>query len=190
MRATNPLSIGLGVLLVLAAALYLASAGGPGGDDTSGGTLSAADRAALDAAPVERGADAGPDAGVDLRDPVAVASAYVVAGYSLRDTDAGHTNRRAVPYAAPATPPATVGVLVVNPPPAGRRVTATVTGVSLLGADQADQRRGYLVGYATRTEPSGSAGPAGQSRYLLLTRQADGRWLVAGDSADALIGEP
>src|SRR5262245_47249512 len=140
MRPANALLIGVGVLVVLVTALYLAATGGPGGEDTSGGTLSAADRAALDAAPVGRGAEAVADPAVDLSDPVAVASAYVVAGYSLRDADAGHTNRRATPYAAPATPPATVGVLVVNPPPAGQRVAVSVTEVTLLGADETDQR--------------------------------------------------
>jgi hypothetical protein len=182
--------IGLGVLLALAGALYLAATGDPA-EDTSGGTLSAADRAALDAAPVRRGDDpGGPDPAVDLRDPVAVARAYVVAGYGLRDTDAGRTNRRAVPYAAPATPPATVGVLVADPPPAGQRTAVTVTAVTLLGADEADRRRGYLVGYGTRAEPSGTPGPPGQARYLLLTREGDGRWLVAADSAEAQVGEP
>lgn len=180
----DPLAVGLIVLLLLAGALWLA-AGGPGGDDQTGGTFSPADRQALGATPVERGAEAGgPDPAVDLTDPAAVARAYVTTAYGLRDTDAGHTNRRAVPYAAPGTPPATVGVLVVAAPPSGRRTVVTVTGVEQVNGEPSGTRRGYLVGYRTDLDP------APRSRYLLMVRQIDGDWLVAGDSPDGQVGEP
>lgn len=194
-NSRNPLAVGVVVMLVLAGALYLLAHRGEASDDTGGGTLSSADRQALDAPPVIRGADsAGPNTSVDLREPVAVASAYVVAAYSLRDTDAGHTNRRAVPYAAPATAPWTVGTLVVSPPPPGAHSTATVTGVEQVSGEETNTRRGYIVRYRTSTEPSRHIADAPGTRYLLLIRQIDGRWLVAGDRTDEQIdgqvGEP
>jgi hypothetical protein len=193
--ARNPLVLGLAALLLLVGVLYLVDAGGTDDTDTSGAGFSAAEREALGAAPVDRGAaGGGADPAVDLRDPTAVASAYVAAGYSLRADDAGRTNRRAVPYAAPGTPPAEVGVLVVSPPPPGQRTSAIPDEVTLLGADETDTRRGYLVGYRSTTVV-GSGPPAGgpdqpRSRYLLMVRQFDGRWLVAADSAEAQVGEP
>ncbi|MGI8816268.1 MAG: hypothetical protein ACR2G2_13600 [Pseudonocardia sp.] len=185
------IAIAITVLLVLAGALYLVSGRETDTDDTRGGTLSAADREALGAQPVERGVDpGGPDPSVDLTGPAAVAAAYVVAGYSLLDTDAAHTNRRAVPYAAPATPPSTVGVLVVAPPSVGHRITATVTQVERVSGEETDTRRGYLVGYRTTLDPPDRLDRALHNRYLLLVRQFDGRWLVAGDTADGQVGEP
>jgi hypothetical protein len=189
--SSNPLVTGIIVLLVLAGALYLAAGSGDGADDSGGGTLTAEDRAALDAAPVERGADpSGPAPALDPTDPVAVASAYVTAAYSLDAADAGHTNRRAVRFAAPGTPPATVGVLVVNAPPAGRSVTANVTDIEQVGADESGTRRGYVVGYRLREDPPGPPDPDRHTRFLLLIRQVDGRWTVAGDSPDGQVGEP
>lgn len=178
----NPVAVGIVVMLALAGALYLLAHHSGPGDDTGGGTLSSADRQALDAPPVERGADAsGPDPSVDLHDPKAVASAYVAAAYSLRASDAGHTNRRAVPYAAPASAPATVGTLVVTAPPPGTHTTATVTGVEQVSGEETDTRRGYVVRYRGELDPPGRAAPTPGIRYLLLVRQIDGRWLVAGD---------
>jgi hypothetical protein len=197
-NSRNPMIVGTVctvVMLTLAGALYLlahcADTCGDGSDDTSGGTLSSADRQVLDAPPVERGIDAtGPDPSVDLHNPVAVASAYVVAAYSLRDTDAGHTNRRAVPYAAPATPPWTVGTLVVTAPPPGAHSTATVIDVRQVSGEETGTRRGYVVSYRTTPDPSGSPAAAPGTRYLLLVRQIDRRWLVGGDSIDGQVGEP
>jgi hypothetical protein len=180
----DPFAVGLIVLFLLAGVLWLA-AGPTGADDESGATFSPADRQALGAAPVERGPEAGgPDPAVDLTDPVAVARAYVTAGYGLRDTDAGHTNRRAVPYAAPGSPPATVGVLVVAAPPAGRSAVVTVTGVEQVNGEPTGTRRGYVVAYRTDLDPTP------RSRYLVLVRQIDGDWLVGGDSPDGQVGEP
>lgn len=195
-NSRNPLAVGLVVALTLAGALYLLAHHGGAGDDTGGGTLSSADRQALDAPPVERGADAaGPDPSVNLHDPAAVASAYVAAAYSLRDTDADHTNRRAVPYAAPGTAPWTVGTLVVTAPPPGTHTTATVTDVRQVSGEETDTRRGYRVAYGTVSDHArpGSA-PVPGTRYLLLVRQIDDSWLVAGDrvddQSDGQVGEP
>ncbi|HEY2206752.1 MAG TPA: hypothetical protein VGH99_19995 [Pseudonocardia sp.] len=192
----GPLVWGL-VLTVLLGGLWLLCAG-PGPDRTPAwtpdrGTLGPADRDALAAAPVDRGAaPAGPDPRVDFTDPAAVAAAYVAAGYGARDTDAGRTNRRAVPYAAPSTPPGTVGVLALTAPPPGHRRTAVVTEVTE-GTEgsggPAGGQRGYRVGYRLVDDLAAQRAadlPAGerQERHLELLRQFDGRWLVAGDTAD------
>jgi hypothetical protein len=194
-----PLVAGVAIAVLLGGIWLMVA--GPGHDPSPAwtpdrGTLSPADRDALGAAAVSPGAvPAGPDPSVDFTDPRSVASAYVVAAYSLRDSDAGTTNRRATPYAAPSTPPNTVGVLVLTPPPAGHTSAATVTDVTQVSGEPTDTRRGYLVGYrnSERPAPAGvTATPtaARTTRYLLLARQFDGRWLVAGDTADSQVGEP
>lgn len=199
MKTTPPLILGIAITVVLGG-IWLMLAG-PGRDPSSAwtpdqGTLSPADRDALAAAPVNPGpVPAGPDPSVDLTDPRAVATAYVTAAYSARDTDAGLTNRAATPYAAPGTPPNTVGVLVLSPPPPGHSRTATVTDVTQCAGEPTGTRRAYLVGYRTAERPTAdasaaSASAARQIRYLLLVRQFDGRWLVAGDTSDAQVGEP
>lgn len=180
----EPLPVGVIALLLVAGTLWLTGTG-PVRQDEGGATLSFTDRRALGAAPVERGTDVdGPDPAVDLADPVAVAVAYVTAGYGQRDTDAGRTNRRAVPYAVPGSPPATVGVLVLAAPPPARRATVTVSGVELVSGDPSGTRRGYVVSYRTDLDP------APRIRFLLMVRQVDGDWLVAGDSPDGQVGEP
>jgi hypothetical protein len=193
-----PPALGLAAAALVAAGWLLLAGPGPGqrapaprADGAPGSVLSPADRDALAAAPVDPGAaPAHPDPSVDLTDPVAVARAYVVAGYSLAGSDAAHTNRRATPYAAPNTPPGTVGVLVLTPPAPGHRTVAAVTDVTQVGGEPTDTRRGYLVGY--RLIRDGALAPPGQrrTRYLVLARQFDGRWLVAGDMAEAQAGEP
>lgn len=190
-NSRNPVALAVVVMPALAGALYLLAHNDARSDDTSGATLSSTDRDALNARPVDRGADpAGPDPLVDLHDPVAVATAYVVAAYSLRDTDAGHTNRRAVPYAAPATAPSTVGTLIVTAPPPGGRTTAAVTDVQQVSGEQTYTRRGYVVTYRTTADPPSRTAPVPSTRYLLLVRQIDGRWSVAGDSVEGQVGEP
>ena len=85
-----------------------------------GSTLTAEDRLALDAPAVVRGAPAAPvDPAVDLGDPEAVARAYLTAALSLTADDTGRTHLRAAGYAEPGSPPATVGVLVLDPPAPG-----------------------------------------------------------------------
>ncbi|GAA5160952.1 hypothetical protein GCM10023321_44460 [Pseudonocardia eucalypti] len=141
--------------------------------------LSQADRDALAAPPVDAGpAPAAPDPQVDFADPASVARAYLVAAYSVGPADNGRTNRRATPYATSA-----VGVVVVDAPPTGQRAI-TVTDVTQIAGEPSDTRRGYTLGY--RTTPGDSPR---RTRYLLLVRQPDNRWLVAGDRADAQVGE-
>jgi hypothetical protein len=175
------------VLAVLALVLLARGASAqlpPSGDPPPGAALGADDRRALDARPVGRGAPApAADPAVDLRDPDAVARAYLAAAYSVRPEDAGHTHLRAAGYAAPGTPPATVGVLVLDPPPAGTTRTAAVTALDQLAADDADDRRGYRAELTTATGPPG--GPSTTDRLVrqvVLARQRDGRWLVAAES--------
>jgi hypothetical protein len=175
------------VLAVLALVLLARGASGqvpPSGDPPPGAAIGADDRRALDARPVDRGTPAPPaDPAVDLRDPDAVARAYLTAAYSVRPEDAGRTHLRAAGYAAPGTPPATVGVLVLDPPPPGTTRTASVTALDQLAADDADDRRGYRAEIATATGPPG--GPATTDRLVrqvVLAHQPDGRWLVAAES--------
>jgi hypothetical protein len=148
------------------------------------GTLSEDDRVALDAPPVQRGAPAAPAGpGVDLTDPEAVARAYLAAAHSVTPADTGRTHRRAAGYAAPDTAPGAVGEVVLDPPPPGALRTAAVTALELMAVDHDDVRRGYRAEVGTATGP-----PGGEvvvelvTRYVVLARQADGRWLVAADS--------
>jgi hypothetical protein len=182
------------------AALAFALAGGaaqptpPSGDPPLGAALSEEDRLALDAAPVQRGAPAPTaDPAVDLQDPEAVAHAYLAAAHSTTPEDAGHTSLRGAAYAVPGSPLATVGVLVVDPPPAGTVRTATVTALDLVTTAPGDRRRAYRAEVGTATgPPGGELTVALVTRHVVIARQADGRWLVAGDSPatpDLLAGE-
>ncbi|HYH31581.1 MAG TPA: hypothetical protein VD903_14455 [Pseudonocardia sp.] len=166
----------------------------PSGEPPPGAALSEEDRAALDAAPVQRGEPAPPpDPAVDATDPEAVARAYLVAAHSLIPTDAGRTSRRGAAYAVPGSPPATVGVVVVDPPPPGQTRTATVTALALVAADPGNGRRAYRAEVGTATgPPGGGAAVALVARHVVLARQPDARWLVAADSPatpDMLAGE-
>jgi hypothetical protein len=175
------------VLAVLALVLLVRGASGavpPSGGPPPGAAIGADDRRAIDARPVDRGVPAPPaDPTVDLRNPDAVARAYLTAAYSAQPEDAGRTHLRAAGYAAPGTPPATVGVLVLDAPPAGSVRTASVRAVDQLAADDADDRRGYRAEIDTATGPPG--GPPATARLVrqvVLARQPDGRWLVTAES--------
>jgi hypothetical protein len=155
-----------------------------GGAAPLGGTLSEDDRVALDAPPVQRGAPPTPvHPSVDLTDPEAVARAYLAAAHSVTPADTGRTHRRAAGYAAPDTAPGAVGEVVLDPPPPGALRTAAATALELVAVDHDDMRRGYRAEVGTATGP-----PGGEvvvelvTRYVVLARQADGRWLVATDS--------
>jgi hypothetical protein len=182
------------------AVLALSLAGGaarsepPSNDPPLGAALSEEDRVALDAEPVQRGAPApASDPGVDLTDPEVVARAYLEAAHSTTPADAGHTSLRGAAYAVPGSPPATVGVVVVDPPPEGATRTATVTALALVTADPGDDRRAYLAEVGTATGPPGGTLTVEiVERHVVLARQPDTRWLVAADSPatpDLLAGE-
>jgi hypothetical protein len=183
-----PLLAALAVTAVAVVAVLLIGAGvseaPPSGDPPLGGVISEEDRVALDAVPVERGAPAAPaDPSVDLTDPEAVARAYLAAAHSVTPEDAGHTHLRGAAYAVPGSPPATVGVVVLDPPPAGSARTATVTALELAAVDHGNNRRGYRAEVGTATGPPGGPLTVGVvERYVVLAHQPDGRWLVAADS--------
>jgi hypothetical protein len=183
-----PLLAALAVTAVAVGAFLLISGGfgeaPPSGDPPLGGVLSEEDRIALDAVPVERGEPAAPtDPAVDPTDPEAVARAYLAAAHSTAPEDAGHTHLRGAAYAVPGSPAATVGVVVVDPPPPGSVRTATVTALELAAADQGNNRRGYRAEVGTATGPPGGPLTVGVvERYVVLAHQPDGRWLVAADS--------
>lgn len=149
-----------------------------------GAVLSEQDRRDLDAVDVSRGAAPPPvDPAVDLRDPRAVARAYLVAANGLTAADGGRTQLRAAGYAAPGTPPATVGVLVLDPPPAGSVRTARVRTLELLTADPGDRRRGYRTAVETATGPPEGPGAVRLiAGHIVLARQPNGQWLVAADA--------
>jgi hypothetical protein len=179
--------------LAAATAVLLAVAAlPPPADLTSGGVLSADDRRALAAAPALRAADpTPPDPTVDLTDPTAVARAYLVAAHSLVPADAGHTQRRAAGYARPGSP-ATVGVVVLDPPPPGAYRTAVVTGIEAVGAY--GDRRGFRAALRTETgRPGGPVAVGRQHAVVVLAEGADGRWRVvmetSGDDPDLPVGE-
>src|SRR5919108_3679414 len=88
-------------------------------------------------APAERGAAPSPvDPSVDMTDPEAVARAYLTAARTVRPDDSGHTHLRAAGYAMPGSAAASVGVIVIDPPPAGSVRTATVTALKLIAVDR------------------------------------------------------
>lgn len=153
-------------------------------DLRGGGVLSDSERRELAAAPALRGAEpAPPDSAVDLTDPEAVARAYLAAAHSVLPGDAGHTQLRAAAYAQPASSAASVGVVVLDPPPPGAYRIAQVTALAPVGAD--GNRRGYRAELTTATGPPG--GPrttAVVPTLVVLARQPDGRWLVVVETPD------
>jgi hypothetical protein len=187
----------ISVLVVLALALLGRTAAGqvpPAGDPPPGAALSADDRRAVDARPVARGEQAPPpDPATDLRDPAAVARAYLEAAYRVDAGDAGRTQLRAASYAAPGSPPAVVGVLVLDAPPPGAQRTASVTVLDLVATDEDGTRRGYRAELSTATGPPG--GPTTAQllvRHVVLARQPAGTWLVTAESTaspDLAVGE-
>ena len=156
----------------------------PSGDPPLGAALSEEDRLALEAPPVQRGERRAPvGSPVDGTDAEAVARAYLSIAHSVTAEDRGRTHLRATEYAARGTAPNTVGVVVLDPPPPGSLRTAAVTALELVAADPGGQRRGYRAEVGTATGPPGGSVVVDlATRYVVLARQPDGRWLVAADS--------
>jgi hypothetical protein len=186
-----PLVAAVVAVLAAVAGVLVLRGPGPGADLASdepplGAVLSEQDRRDLDAPAVERGAEPPlVDQAVDFGDPEAVARAYLAAAHGLTAEDAGRTHLRAAGYAMPGTPPASVGVLVLDPPPAGSLRTAQVRALELVAADRGDRRRGYLAAVETATGPAGEPATVELvTTHVVLARQPDGRWLVAADTAE------
>lgn len=185
----RPLLASGGAVAITVVALLLAGWAGsrhtpPSGDPPIGAVLSERDRADLVAVPVERGdAPAPVDPAVDLTDPEAVTRAYLAAAHSVSPDDTGRTHLRAAGYAVPGSATASVGVIVLDPPPAGSLRTASVTALELVAADRGDRRRGYRADVGTATGPPGGPFTVGVvGTHIVLARQPDGRWLVAAES--------
>ena len=185
-RAIRLAAVVVGVVAVaLAVAVVPAVLGRDASGPPLGAVLDGPDRRALDAVPVRRGAAPVPaDPAVDLTDPQAVVRAYLVAARATTADDRDHTHLRAAAYAERGSPPATVGAIVLDPPPPGQVRTATVTALDLVAADEADRRRGYRATVTTETGPAAATRSATTVTvaYVVLARQPDGRWLVAADS--------
>lgn len=185
----RPLVAAGAAAVVVAAALLVAGgadATPPSGDPPIGAAISEQDRKALAAVPVERGAAPAPVApSVDMTDPQAVARAYLSAARSVRPDDAGHTQLRGAGYAVAGSAAAAVGVVVIDPPPAGSVRTATVTALKLIASNRDDRRRGYQAEIGTATGPPGGRVAIDiTSTFVVLARQPDGRWLVAAESEE------
>jgi hypothetical protein len=176
--------VGVLVVVLAAAAVPAVLEGDPSGPPL-GAVLDETDRRALDAVPVRRGAAPVPaDPAVDLTNPQAVLRAYLGAARAASADDRDRTHLRAAAYAEPGSPPAAVGVLVLDPPPPGEARTAAVTALELVATDEADERRGYRATVTTSTGPTATTVSATtvSAAYVVLAGQADGRWLVAADS--------
>jgi hypothetical protein len=175
------------VVLAVAGALLMSRVPEPG--PPLGAVLDGADRRALGALPMRRGAAPPPaDPAVDLTDPMVVARAYLVAARSATPDDRDRTRLQAAAYAAPGSPTAAVGAVVLDPPPPGQLRTAAVTALALVAAAEDDQRRGYRATVATATgPPDRRATTTVTTAYVVLARQPDGRWLVVADAPE--VGE-
>ena len=105
-----------------------------------------------------------------------------------RPDDRDRTRLRATAYAAPHSPTAAVGVVVLDPPPTGQVRTASVTALELVAATEDDGRRGYRATVAMATgPPDGPASTSVTTAYVVLARQPDGRWLVVAEARE--LGE-
>jgi hypothetical protein len=147
--------------------------------------LSSDDRAVLGGPDLDRG-DPPPAVGYAVPDGAeAVARAYLVAAYAAGPSDAGRTRLDAARYAEPGSPPAVVGVAVVDPPPAGARRVAVVEALTAAASDPEGTRQAFLATVRTTTGAPGE--PARSDRLLtrvVVHRQPDGRWLVVAESPD------
>lgn len=174
------------VLLSIAAVLAAVGAGAwwlaPG---PSPSVLSSDDRAALGGPDVDRG-DPPPTVGYAVPDGAeAVARAYLVAAYAAGPSDAGRTRLDATRYAEPGSPPAVVGVTVVDPPRAGTRRVAAVEGLSLAASDPGGTRQSLLATVRTTTAAPGEPAESARLRTrVVVHRQPDGRWLVVSETPD------
>ncbi|RZT83760.1 hypothetical protein EV383_0578 [Pseudonocardia sediminis] len=184
---TRPVHRHLSVLVSLV--LVLAAVGGTmwllGGADPPDTVLSSEDRAALGGPDVDRGDEPAAVGYAVPSEPDAVARAYLVAAYGAAPGDAGRTRRDAVRYAEPGSPPAVVGVPVLDAPAPGARRVAVVEGLTPSAAAPDGTRRAYLASVATSTgAPGESVRTARLRTQIVVHRQPDGRWLVVAETPD------
>ncbi|MDN5919692.1 MAG: hypothetical protein L0I76_32105 [Pseudonocardia sp.] len=174
---------------LLSLVLVLAAAGGTvwllGGADRAGPVLSSGDRAALGGPDIDRG-DEPPAVGYAVPDePDALARAYLVAAYGAGPGDSGRTRRDAVRYAEPGSPPAVVGVLVLDAPAPGARRVAVVEALTRSATARDGTRRAFLAAVRTSTGAPGEAVRTARLRVrIVVHRQPDGRWLVVAETPD------
>jgi hypothetical protein len=157
-----------------------------------GAALSGPERSELAGPPVQAGeAMPATDPAVVFTDPEAVARAYLVAAHSQVAADAGRVNRRGMPYAVAGGPDGGIGVVVLDAPPPGQVSVVTIADLALFATSPQGERLGYRAAYRIAVGPPGALGPPSsvRTRYLVLARQADGRWLVTVDTTDPPIGE-
>jgi hypothetical protein len=187
-RLSISMAVGLTVVVLAVVGVFLMSRD-PQPGPPLGAVLDASDRRALAAVPMRRGAGPPPaDPAVDFTDPQVVARTYVAAARSATPDDRDRTRLRAAAYAAPRSPTATVGVVVLDPPPPGQFRTAVVTALDLVAAAEDDGRRGYRATVAMATgPPDGPDSTTVTTAYVVLARQPDGRWLVVADARE--LGE-
>lgn len=173
----------LSLLLVLAAVgttVWLL-----GGADRPDTVLSSEDRAALGGPDIGRG-DEPPEVGYPVpAEPDAVARAYLVAAYAAAPGDSGRTRRDAVRYAEPGSPPAVVGVPVLDAPAPGARRVAAVEALTPSAAAPDGTRRAFLAAVRTSTgAPGGAVRTARLRTQIVVHRQPDGHWLVVAETPD------
>ncbi|MBL8924715.1 MAG: hypothetical protein JNM77_00545 [Pseudonocardia sp.] len=189
-RLWVPVAVALTVVvLAVVGAVLMSRDSRPG--PPLGAVLDGADRRALAAVPMRRGPGPPPaDPAVDFTDPQVVARTYLAAARSATPDDRDLTRLRAAAYAAPRSPTASVGVVVLDPPPPGQVRTAGVTALDLVAAAEDDGRRGYRATVAIATgPPDGAASTTVTTAYVVLARQPDGRWLVVADASELDEGD-
>lgn len=179
-RSVVPVLVSIAAVLVAVGVGAWWLAPGP-----SPSVLSSEDRAVLGGPDVDRG-DPPPAVAYAVPDGAeAVTRAYLVAAYAAGPSDTGRTRLDAARYAEPGSPPAVVGVTVVDPPPAGARRVAAVEELSAAAADPDGTRQALLATVRTTTAAPGE--PAATVRLrtrVVVHRQPDGRWLVVAETPD------
>lgn len=154
------------------------------GSDRPAPVLDPQDRAALGGQDIVRGDPPAVTYPVPA-DPDAVARGYLVAAYAATPGDAGRTRLDAARYAEPGSPPAVVGVPVLDPPVQGARRVAAVDALVPASAAPQRARLSYLAEVRMTTGSPGAAVRTSLLRtQIVVHRQPDGRWLVVAETPD------
>jgi hypothetical protein len=123
-----------------------------------------------------------------ITDPGEAARAYLVAAESVTGNDAGQRHHQARPYMAPGNPAATTGLLVTEPPPAGHSRTIEVLAIAEQARNDELGRIAYHVTYRRYLSPTIPATAvladgARRTTFIVVERQAAGKWLVLSHTA-------